>query len=205
MIEIRLKLKPVGLATVGGGAPTVFGPDLPFATKGDRHYIPGSTFKGVLRSAASRIAKAYGYQACGEINPERLGDNCDVCQLFGSPNSFPRLFVSDFEPTGKVKLAKITRIRIEDETGRAEEGGLYSQEHVWGVEFGGRLRIAGELESNPRLLSLLLLALAELRTGRIGRRTILDLKLEEDGALKLNGPIKEVAEELKRYLWEGRL
>lgn len=207
MIEIGIKVKPVGLATVGGGVLAVFGPDVPFASKGGKPYIPGSTFKGALRSAASRIAEAYGYKACGEINPERLCGKCDVCQLFGSPKIFSGLLVSDFEPIGEIKTTIMTRVRIEDETERAEEGGLYDQEHVWKAEFGGKIRIVGKLEANSKLLTLLLLALAELRTGRMGRRTLLDLKLE-DADIPLGGPespIRKVVEELKRYLWEGRL
>lgn len=207
MIEIRIMVKPVGLATVGGGAPAVFGPDVSFVSKRGKPYIPGSTFKGALRSAASRIGDPYGYKACGEINAERLCGKCDVCQLFGSPKIFSGLLVSDFEPIGEIRTTVVTRVKIEDETEKAEEGGLYNQEHVWKAEFGGKIRIVGKLEDNPRLLALLLLALAELRTGRIGRRTLLDVKLENADVLitRLESPMREVAEELKRYLWEGRL
>lgn len=209
MIEIGIKIKPVGLATVGGGILTVFGPDIPLMLKRGKPYIPGSTFKGALRSAASRIAEAYGYRACGEINPERLRQcgSCDVCRLFGSPRVSSGLFASDFEPIGETRTMVVTRVRIEDRTEKAEEGGLYKQEHVWKAEFGARIRIVGKLKENPRLLALLLLALAELRTGRIGRKTLLDVKLEDadDLLAKLENPMKEVAEELKKYLWEGRL
>lgn len=207
-----MRVRPVGLLTVGGSAPSSVGPDIVFPSiygdGGRRLYIPGSSFKGVLRSAASRVAKPYGFSSCGQVKPDLItrvhgGELCDVCKLFGSPSIeyLPVVFFTDLVPDGeKVSPGVVTRVKIEDYTLRALEGGLYSAEVVCGVEFVGGVRYG---EDAVPLLPLLLLAAAELRLGRFGRASAVDLKLEDTGDLRGDLPEewRGLLDELGEWLW----
>jgi len=193
------------------------GPDIQFVKRisynGDSQiYIPASSFKGALRSSASRIAESYGFKSCEEIRPERIrekhekiGGICDVCKLFGYPgNNLPSpLIFSDLLPTGPVEVFALTRVRIDDRSMRAAEGALFSTEYIPPqCEFAGTI----ELINVPKeKVALLLLSLAELRLGRIGRGSgLVDLKIENaselDNVLK-NTVWSNLLNELKEWLW----
>jgi len=227
VIRFKLRLRALTLFTVGGGIPDVMGADIIYSKKARVsssdsselkseleyvYYIPGSSIKGVLRTAASKIASAYGFSACGKIRPEHIesshgGGLCDVCKLFGYPgkdfSAASPLFVSDFDLINEAKSMIVTRVALDDKTLTAMEGALYSVEHLLpGAEFEGELRIA---EHSKSLLPLLLLAIAELRTGRLGRSSICDAKIIDDGALDTNVGPKwlPLLQELRNWLWEG--
>lgn len=207
----RVSVRPVGLLTVGGSAPASVGPDIVFTSiygKGGRSlYIPGASFKGVLRSAASRVARSYGFSSCGQVRPDLIsrahGDGlCDVCKLFGSPSRsyLPVVFFSDLVPAAKAAPWAVTRVHIEDSTLRALERGLYSAEVVTGVEFVGSVRYGEDAIS---LLPLLLLAAAELRMDRFGRASAVDLKFEDTDELRsdLASEWHGLLDELGDWLW----
>ncbi|MEM2057847.1 MAG: hypothetical protein QXO76_06320, partial [Thermoproteota archaeon] len=75
MITFTVKVRPPSLICVGWSHPSAIGYDVPFAKKavleGGKHsfriFIPGSSFKGSLRSASSRVARSYGFKSCGEV------------------------------------------------------------------------------------------------------------------------------------------
>lgn len=215
MIRTRIKLRAVTLLTVGWSISEIMGADVVHARKrvGDRYelYIPGSSVKGALRSAASRVATAYGFTSCGEVEPSRIraahaamGRTCSVCELFGEPGGLEAaLHVSDFRLVGSAATEVIARVSIDDRSLTAERGKLYSIEHLTpGAEFVGEIRLC---EDRKDLLPLLLLAAAELRTGRFGRRSLVDVKLEDEGALNrlIDEKWKPLLEELRSWLWEG--
>jgi len=204
VIEFEVEVRPVGLFTVGGGTVEVFGPDVPFIKERGKIFIPGSTFKGLLRSAASRVAETYGFSSCGNIRPEELCGSCDVCKLFGSIRSQGKLIVGNLEAVEGYELLWFTRVRINDKSNKAEEGGLFTQEHSYGGSFRGMIRV---MEDGAELLGLLLLALAELRTGRAGRRSLLDLKIGKTAGLqgKVEGRWLKLVNELEKFLWEGKI
>lgn len=213
MISFTLKLKALTLLTVGWNIGDVMGADIMFARKlkGGKLtiYIPGSSVKGSLRSAASKVAESYGFSSCGKVSPWEIKHQnpCDVCRLFGYPHMNNNshlirspLIVSDFMAS-KAKTVTLTRVSIDDKTLTAEERKLYTVEHVFpGTEFVGTIKVD---ENAKDLLPLLMLAIAELRTGRFGRRSIVDAKIEGD--VDVNPKWKPLLEELKNYLWEGRL
>ncbi|MEZ0345910.1 MAG: RAMP superfamily CRISPR-associated protein [Infirmifilum sp.] len=214
MIEFKLRLRAVTLLTVGWGVPEVMGADVVHARKliGDRYelYVPGSSVKGALRTAASRVAPAYGFTSCGEVDPEKIkeahkkmGDPCDVCKLFGWPEGRSAVFFSDFRLVGSPTTNFLTRISLDNKTLTAKKGFLYTTEHLLpGTEFEGVVRLD---EQAARLLPLLLLAIAELRTGRFGRRSVVDAKLENDSSLEkfVSDEWKPLFTELKAWLWTG--
>jgi len=220
VIRFKLRLRAVTLLTVGWGIPDVLGADVVHARKlrvegGKRAevlYIPGSSVKGALRTAASRVAAAYGFTSCGQVKPELIanahaGGPCDVCRLFGYPGDDPsaasRLWVSDFNLVGEPRTVTVVRVGLDDRTLTAREGVLYSMEHLLpGSEFEGEVRVD---DSARNLIPLLLLAIAELRTGRFGRRSLVDARVEDGGALDgvVKGEWKSLLDELRKWLWEG--
>lgn len=218
-MKLGIRLKTVGLFCVGSSYPATLGPDIQFVRRvdydgGSRIYIPASSFKGALRSSASRVSKSYGFRSCGEIRPERIKDRhremggmCDVCELFGCPwsRSPSPLIFSDLFPTGEVETMVLTRIRISDKSMTAAKGALFSIEYIPpGCEFAGTIEVGGVPKEK---VPLLLLSLAELRLGRLGRGSgLVDLKIE--GADRLDEALKGTAwssllNELKGWLWDG--
>lgn len=222
-MKFTVRIRSIGLACIGWAHPMALGADVAFI-RGVRvgkspvyePYIPGSSFKGALRSAASRIAEVYGFKTCNEVRPERirgvhreLGGICDVCKLFGYPQSNTQspLTISDFESTGKIETVAVTRVRLEDYSLKAAEGALFTTEHILPeAEFRGNIIITQDTEQ--RLLGLMLLSLAELRLGRLGRRSLMDLKIEEEVELEkalINTPWLNLLNELKEWLWSAIL
>ena len=216
-MRFNVRVKALTTLCVGGGAPEP-GIDIAFAKRitpdGEQeYYIPGSSFKGALRSAACRVAKAYGFSFCGKIDPGELekvhrnGEACHVCRLFGYPSRYAgrgwsRLFVSDLEPAAEFKPFIMTRVRIDDRSLRAVEGGLFNLEYIPpGVEFHGEVWLR---DWDEDLLALLILSLAELRLDRFGRASIIDLRVEEDEELEkeLRGTRwMELLIDLREWMW----
>jgi CRISPR/Cas system CSM-associated protein Csm3 (group 7 of RAMP superfamily) len=220
VIRFKLRLRAATLLTVGWGVPDVLGADIVHVRKlrvegsgaSEVLYIPGSSVKGALRTAASRVAAAYGFTSCGETRPELIakahaGGPCDVCRLFGYPGDDPsaasRVWVSDFNPVGEPRTVTVVRVGLDDRTLTAREGVLYSMEHLLpGSEFEGEVRVD---DSARDLIPLLLLAIAELRTGRFGRRSVVDARVVDGGALDgaVEARWRPLLGELRSWLWEG--
>jgi CRISPR/Cas system CSM-associated protein Csm3 (group 7 of RAMP superfamily) len=217
VISFGLELRAVTLLTVGGGIPELLGADVVFARMPEasgryKLYIPGSSVKGALRSAASRIAKQYGFESCGEVEPGRITRAhsrriCDVCTLFGYPNrpggERSPLVVSNFEPVENLddKLVTITHISIDEKRATAREWALYVVEYVIpGVSFRGHIHVDASVKN---LLPLLLLAIAELRTGRFGRRSVVDARIVNDVELEkyLSHEWDGLLKSLREWLW----
>lgn len=217
-IKFKVRVKPVGLLSIGSIYPLFAGPKTPFVKKlsiegGNatyKYYIPGSSFKGVLRSSACRIAEKFGFKSCGEIDVSRIEEShskigvCDVCRLFGYPksNAPSVLSVSDLEPQGQVLSSIVTGIRVNRDSGVVDEGALYTIEKVYDVEFLGEISLNTD---DVDLIGLLLVSLAELRLDRFGRRSQIDLKIEDTEALE--SILKDskwimLVNELKRWLYD---
>jgi len=230
-LRFGVRIKTVGLATVGWSTPSALGVDIPVAKKlvrrmGEveyRVYVPGSSFKGALRSAASRIAEAYSFTSCGFIDPEmineahRLRGVCHVCRLFGYPSGGAGglASVSDLELQDDVERSlpiRLTRTKLEDVSLKVEEGALYTTEHIPpDMEFKGFIEINFEKDeamdvAETDMLGLLLLSLAELRLGRFGRRSLIDIRIEDSEEIekRLNGTRwGSLLDDLRRWIWTG--
>ncbi|MCS7132729.1 MAG: RAMP superfamily CRISPR-associated protein [Aigarchaeota archaeon] len=216
-MRIKVHLKNVGLASVGWGFPWPTGADIavfrrPLRDGGNIRYlicIPATSVKGALRSAASRIAKAYDFRSCEGTNPEDMletcGANpCDVCKLFGLPgmNAPSKIRVSDFY-SENAKTSILTRIRIDDSSHQVAEGALFTEECLLpNVVFSGEVEVPDDLERD--LIKLLLLAFAELRIGRIGRGSLMDLRIEEPEEIREKLDDEKwlnLLKDLGRWLW----
>jgi CRISPR/Cas system CSM-associated protein Csm3 (group 7 of RAMP superfamily) len=199
MRKFTVQLKTLGLATVGWSHPAVVKADTVFARRYGYDgsysvYIPGSSFKGALRSSASRIAEAYGFTSCGETLAWRLHQSgqidfntCAVCYIFGHPGKGnSKIVVDDLLPENKVEVHRITHVGLEDTTLARSEHKLYTVEVVPpDTVFSGSIEVEDGLEKNG--VKLLMLALAELRLGRLGRNTMIDLRIAD--GLNLLGEI----------------
>ncbi len=193
MRKFTIQLKTLGLATVGWSHPAVAKADIVFARRYDNKgsytiYIPGSSFKGALRSSASRIAEAYGFASCGETLANRLHkqvgevdfNTCAVCHVFGYPGSgFSKIIVDDLLPYAQeVRVYRVTRVGLDDKLLTKSEHKLYTVEVVPpNTVFKGTIEVEDGLGCDG--LKLLMLALAELRLGRIGKSTMVDLRIAE--------------------------
>jgi len=121
----------------------------------DAPYIPGSSLKGVIRSACERLALSNDIEACGmgegcknendeelknmiksrsseEEIVEFLNENyCLICKLFGSGTYSSHIQFSDAYPReGKFSTGQKTGIAIERRSGSVKRGALYTVEFV---------------------------------------------------------------------------
>ena len=219
MKSIKVVLKVLSPLTVGYVGKPV-GPDIAFNELG----IPPTTLKGVLRASLSRylseIDPGSGFSSCGEIEPERIriahekmGRACDVCSLFGYPESRGSSW-RPAESRGRVKLRWITdiggeletmtRIAIDDLTGSVKENALFSQEYL---APGKELEFEAFIDGGCRELELFLISLEALRFYRVGRAGMVDLKVESpsDVERELSGcGSQEALHRLRRlstYMW----
>jgi len=113
---------------------------------------------------------------------------------------------------GTKPAIRITRTRLEDASLKVEEGALYTSEHILpDMEFKGFIEIYFEKDEatsivETDMLGLILLGLAELRLGRFGRRSIIDIKLEdlEEVEKRLEGTRwTPLLDDLRRWVWVG--
>ncbi|BFH74740.1 RAMP superfamily CRISPR-associated protein [Sulfurisphaera javensis] len=175
--------------------------------------IPPSSIKGAMRTAINFYLKETDlknkYSSCYEIRPDKIkerhsnGKPCDVCKLFGYPDSkdigcFTINVVTDVEKLPKYVL---TRVSIEDKTQKAKEGALFSQETI-PPENEIEIEIDFRCDDN-HMLKLLLYSLSALRLWRLGRNSLIDLKVE-DICQKVNNcdnEMREIFNSLKDYMW----
>lgn len=99
----------------------------------------------------------------------------------------------------------LTRIRIDDRSMRADEGALFSIEYVLpGCEFAGAIELN---DVSKEKIPLLLLSLAELRLGRIGRGgSLIDLRIDDPDRLEeilRNTVWLGLLNELRGWLWNN--
>ena len=180
--EIQLKL--VTPLHIGGGqdeAVTADSPIIVDANKGP--YIPGSSFKGVLRTAAERTAHIFNMQPCflqkGECEPPKASNvanlseealfdliyskSCPICQTFGGKGVASKVTIHNvyFHTESNTQTRVRTSNAINRETGTAKNGALFTYEYVLPNETCTLVIDAENMDENN--LQVLSLALAQLR------------------------------------------
>ncbi len=216
-MKIEVVLKSVSLVIVGGQTPVGMITDVPFyRTPNNRLVIPGSTIKGVLRTISSTLAPSFGLSSCCTIKPEDMKD-CDICEIFGrSGISLSALRVTSFKPVNEPKTDYITRVKINEKTGKAEEKALYNVEIVPPcTEFKGVISIyEGGLSKPKESLLLVLNAINMVRFNRLGRGdSIFDVRVENidavEGKLRELGldpstpEVSKVLKSLSTWFWDN--
>lgn len=200
-VEFRVYVKNLGGLTVGGGS-SLGASDITL----NPLILPPSSLKGALRTAITKYLPQ-GYTSCNEINPERIkiahkNGPCDVCRLFGYPDSLENCLtivkVDGEEKKEKKKKFVLTRVSIDDSTQIAKEGSLFSQEEILPTEFEFLVRF----RCDEKLLKLLLYSFLALRYWRLGRNTMVDVKIEDFCTkIKCSEDIKSLVDLLKDYMW----
>ena len=182
-MDIRLRFKSRKKLNVGGSYSVKSRADIPFQriTMGGitYFYIPGSTFKGVLRTALIKISGLLGYDIHSwRVNPDVLTELDDiVVRLFGGPHDKPsKIYVKPaYIPCTSKTL---THVSIDDKLGISKKGALYTVEYIpIGIEFGTTIYARGISIEEARALYM---AIAELRFERIGKAGILDVWIVRD-------------------------
>lgn len=137
-----------------GGDPGLRGFELPLA-RDPRGvpFIPSTSVRGALRTAAYLAAETAGLKVCGEREPGEIEGAhrrlfgrpdvlCPVCGVWGAPGFESALYVTDFTPTAPTVTFFLPHLEIDDYTGRARRGALYYEEVVPpGTPFEGRLAL----------------------------------------------------------------
>lgn len=205
MISFNVELRALGLFILGGVSPTIMFSDISFHRTRDplrgsyRPTIPGSSIKGVLRSSLIRVARALDLRVCSDW-PQSY-DGCDSCYLFGASGAGGTVYVSDFISEGRTLT--LTHVSLDDNTGTARRAALYTAEHIQpGAIFRGKIDYGGEEGRLPALL----VAMAALRTDRIGRSGIVDLRISNVEELKRSlsslGRYSVLLDELGVWGWD---
>lgn len=146
-----------GLRVSGPRESGVTGSDLPLIRLPDgRPYVPGSSVKGVLRSAAERVLAGQGIRVCDVLDPNaRCGGQggaggqpidhgvlCWPCRLFGSPHWAGRLWCGDLVPDEPPPTVVRDGVAIDRGELRAADGRKYDYEVVPpGVRLRGEVRV----------------------------------------------------------------
>jgi CRISPR/Cas system CSM-associated protein Csm3 (group 7 of RAMP superfamily) len=206
-MRIKVRLRNLSLLVIGSAYSRTGIADICVVRAGDKIFIPGSSLKGVLRTAAHRISRKMGFTSCGEVEPSRIaeahraaGGKCDVCNLFGMPGppsvASSKVIVGDMKPVGSVSTFIIGRTSIEPSKGKAREGSLRTVEVIPTCTiFEGEIDL---LSSDRRDLILLLGALDEMRYMSFGRGGLVDLMAEVEGA-DVSG--LDIAKSLSSWRW----
>ena len=146
-------------------------------TSAGKLYIPASTLKGIWRHACEAIARSHPHFVCNSPRAENMcprpkeelkkenieamqNDRCIICQIFGSPSSESRIFISDLTLDNDLG-AETTAIRsgVTINRGRrvAEDQRLYFTETSLpnaGFEFSGDVTIGRDITAEQiKLLS----------------------------------------------------
>jgi len=166
---LELSLQPRTPLLIAAGAATGLDPSLPdiqfvrthrrteTGTVEEVIYIPGSSFRGVLRSHAERLVRSISEdQACriteknclqkkGEKEvdldgPKAYKNSCFVCRLFGNTSIAARIKVSDFYPTGPLLTEIRPGVAIDRVTGSVAHG-PFQMELVTDGEFMGLISL----------------------------------------------------------------
>ena len=104
-----------------------------WSDKGKHVYIPGSSIKGVMRTAAIRVANLLGdYKIEYSVEPSKIKNFVKdiVVELFGGPDKkTSKIYVSGIM-LSKVNTTILTHVSIDDSTRTAKEGALYRVEYI---------------------------------------------------------------------------
>ncbi|MHA1251975.1 MAG: type III CRISPR-associated RAMP protein Csx7 [Candidatus Helarchaeota archaeon] len=117
-------------------------------------YIPGSTIKGLLRSATASVLQALGIETCenddyeGCLEANTLLNNikwlekdkvlnildkfCPICKIFGAGKYRSKVIITDAYPSdpGELRISVKSQNAIDRRQGSAIRGGLFTLEYI---------------------------------------------------------------------------
>ena len=160
-IDTALCIGDSGASETGADKSTV-------KTSDGKLYIPASTLKGIWRHACEAIARSHPHFVCNSPRAENMcprpkeelkkenteamqNDHCIICQIFGSPSSESRIFISDLKldnDLGTETTAIRSGVTINRNRRVAEDQRLYFTETSRpnaGFEFSGNVTIGKDI------------------------------------------------------------
>jgi len=151
--------------------------------------IPGSSLKGVLRTAVMALSASCGLETHSGVGRDNCVSEffhnpgafdrfrkrnsadivrsvllgfCPACLMFGAPSLAGRIKVGDFIPVNRVRLRVKTSVGINRRTGAAQENALYTVEFVEpGTVFKGYVEAVNVPNWMLSLLAAALLAIGQ--------------------------------------------
>ena len=165
-ITFTFELVNISRIHIGSGFAKAYGVDNPVLRRKNRCVVPGSTLKGLLRTALYRVAPIVGKPACNEIVPEKM-EMCPACELLGMPNRPSKVFVRDALPTQGADIALAAGIAIDRSSGKVSEGALFTSEYV--VPDTQFTFVVEAYDLNGGQLKLLLTGFIEMAESGFGR------------------------------------
>ncbi len=211
MWVVDVFLRNLTLLTVGAPYSVSGGVDVATIRIGGKVLIPGSSFKGAMRTAAHLAASRVGMTSCGEIEPgrtsakhEEMNGPCDVCKIFGRPGlplrASSAIRVTDLRPSVDVPVIPITRASIDPKRGKVQEGRLFTTEVIpLCTTFEGKIFVR-EIDH----LKLVLASLDSLRVVGIGKGALVDVKASvnpEPDVAELGEEATKLLSSLKEWGW----
>lgn len=204
-VVIKVTLKNLSSLTIAGGS-TISTIDIPL----NPFTLPASSIKGTMRTAIHNVIQVLKllpedkYTSCGEVEPEKIKP-CDVCNLFGYPNSKSSgCFTIEVDKVVKDNRTYITRVSIDDKKQIVNEGSLFNQEVI---PPNNEFLFSIYYRCDMRLFKLLLYSLLALRYWRLGRNSMIDVKVnnvdEICKSVQCDSETKEILSQLSNYMWEG--
>ncbi|MEM2618277.1 MAG: RAMP superfamily CRISPR-associated protein [Candidatus Hadarchaeales archaeon] len=106
--------------------------------------IPGSSLKGVLRTAAETLAPAFGITPHSPWvlpEPEKNGDFCEICGIFGNQQLMGHLKVHDAYPLGEAPTFIKPGVAIDRNFGSVEHGPFWEEFVVPGCKWKFQVEI----------------------------------------------------------------
>jgi CRISPR-associated RAMP protein (TIGR02581 family) len=170
------------------------------------YIIPGSSFKGIVRSRYEKLLKLFDEHVCDVTKNKECSNNekrknienngfskgravynemCGACKMFGSGNIASRIKFRDFYPKNEVKTSIRNGVAINRITGASQKGALYEYEVIDSATFQSKILINN---FEPKYLKILMYVLRDIDEGYVnlgssssrgnGNMKIESLKLE---------------------------
>jgi CRISPR-associated RAMP protein (TIGR02581 family) len=144
------------------------------------YIIPGSSFKGVVRSRFEKVSQLLGENSCDILNWRKScnikedKDNerdvyasmCYTCQLFGSTKLASRIYFKDLKEADGSSIETSIRngVGIDRITGAAKEKSLYEYEVIDDAKFSGKIIIKN---FEPKHLKILMYVFRDIDEGYV--------------------------------------
>ncbi|MBE0426914.1 MAG: hypothetical protein IBX72_09745 [Nitrospirae bacterium] len=153
-VKIEYNLETVEPLLINGPRTNEEDVDFKFVTTGGECFIPGSSFKGPLRSRAEMILRTMGDNSiCDPVaNPCPQSTPCRACEIFGYQGKKSSILVSDLEACENPSLKYFTHNKIDRFTGGTIANALFDERLVFNGTFKGTMVI-----DSPDLFTIRLL------------------------------------------------
>ena len=128
----------------GREAPLEATVDIAVFRVGEVPCIPGSSLKGVLRTAAETLARSFGitpHPPWDLPEAEKKGDFCEICGIFGNQELMSHIKVYDAYPQGEAQIFVKPGVAIDRNFGSVAHGPFFEELVAPGCKWNFRVDI----------------------------------------------------------------